>query len=641
MTDSRLPHRRALDGVRGAAVLAVLLFHGGKLEGGYLGVDLFFVLSGYLITSLLLAEAQATGTVKLLGFWARRARRLLPALFLVLTFVGLYALVIADPSDLHRIRSDAFATLGYVANWRFVFGHFDYFALFASPSPLSHTWSLAIEEQFYVVWPLVVMGVLAGGRRADRAAPAAPDAPNAANAIARRMFVVCLFLAVAFAVLALGFWRWRHDAPRIYYGTDTRGPAILLGAALGAFLVWRGPARGRRARVGVEVVALIGAGVLAVAWSHLSGANLYRGGLLVCGVAGVAVIAAAAHPQPGLLARILSFGPFVGLGLISYGVYLWHWPIYLWLDASRVGLGGWPLLMVRVGVTLVVAIASFVLVEQPIRRGAFAASTLRWATPLAAVALIALTVISTAGYEPPFNAAGEGIGDPAVAVRAANSVRGARRLLVVGNSVGYFLAGEGFSRLRTKPKLVTLNLGKLACVYPVGERLRIDNTDRGWSPIPCDDGWSGAVREFRPDVVLMTFSDSGAGQLLHHGRWLTSCSRGYRDWYLDTIDKGTRLLASRGARVVMTTAAYSQLYGVTDESRSETDCTNNLTREFTAAHPSVELIDLGRELCPTHDTCQRFRNGLLLRNDGVHYRGRAARLIAELLLPRLGLGVQT
>ena len=267
-SESRLPHRRALDGVRGIAVVAVLLFHADKLAGGYLGVDLFFVLSGYLITSLLLAEARTTGRVKLLGFWARRARRLLPALFLVLVFVALYAAVIADPSELHRIRIDAFATLSYVANWRFVFGNFDYFALFASPSPLNHTWSLAIEDQFYLVWPLAFTGLLAWGRRRDGRSDADP------TVTARRTFWMSLVLAVGSAALALGLWSAYGNANRIYYGTDTRAASILLGAALGAFLAWKGPAKTPRARRALEAGAVVGAGVLAVAWYRLSGVNL-------------------------------------------------------------------------------------------------------------------------------------------------------------------------------------------------------------------------------------------------------------------------------------------------------------------------------------------------------------------------------
>jgi peptidoglycan/LPS O-acetylase OafA/YrhL len=158
-------HVTALDGLRGVAVAGVLLFHAGHLAGGYLGVDLFFVLSGYLITSLLLAERQATGTVALKAFWGRRARRLLPALALMLLAVALYARLIAQPSDLHQIRMDALATIAYVANWRDVLTHFSYWSLFTAPSPLQHTWSLAIEEQFYIVWPLVVLAVATAARR--------------------------------------------------------------------------------------------------------------------------------------------------------------------------------------------------------------------------------------------------------------------------------------------------------------------------------------------------------------------------------------------------------------------------------------------------------------------------------------------
>src|SRR5664279_6531447 len=155
-----IPRVRALDGLRGAAVAGVLLFHGGHLLGGYLGVDLFFVLSGFLITSLLLVEAGARGTVGLGHFWARRARRLLPALALLMVGIALYCMVIASPTELAQIRGDALATLAYVANWRAVGASQNYWALFSAPSPLQHTWSLAIEEQFYLIWPLVFLGLL-------------------------------------------------------------------------------------------------------------------------------------------------------------------------------------------------------------------------------------------------------------------------------------------------------------------------------------------------------------------------------------------------------------------------------------------------------------------------------------------------
>ncbi|WP_421118203.1 acyltransferase family protein [Aquihabitans daechungensis] len=165
---ARIAHLPALDGLRGLAVAGVLIYHGGYLTGGYLGVDLFFVLSGFLITSLLLVEHDGSGRVGLEGFWSRRARRLLPALYLFLLGVVVYAAVWARPIDLNQIRGDVYAALLYVSNWWYISQDADYWAISLAPSPLQHLWSLAIEEQFYVVWPLIVVAVLRGRSPARR-----------------------------------------------------------------------------------------------------------------------------------------------------------------------------------------------------------------------------------------------------------------------------------------------------------------------------------------------------------------------------------------------------------------------------------------------------------------------------------------
>jgi len=350
-----IAHISALDGARGLAVAGVLLFHGGHLKGGYLGVDLFFTLSGFLITSLLLAESRRTGSVGLGGFWSRRARRLLPALAVLMVGIAIYAAVLAKPSELSQIRGDAFATLGYVANWHEVFSHASYFALFTAPSPLNHTWSLAIEEQFYVIWPLLFVALLVRFRR---------SAPQAVLATAIGLAAISSVLMIALYDPA--------NSNRVYFGTDTRAAAILFGAALAAWLAIAGPARDRGSRVAVEALGLLGVVVLAVAWTRLDGqsSTLYQGGFLLCGLAATAVIAAAVHPEPGPIARVLSFRPLCALGLISYGVYLYHWPIDVVLNEERAGIRGWPLFSLQTAVTLAVAIASYRIVEQPIRRGA-------------------------------------------------------------------------------------------------------------------------------------------------------------------------------------------------------------------------------------------------------------------------------
>ena len=380
-TDARLAHQPALDGLRGVAVAAVLVFHGGHLAGGFLGVDAFFVLSGFLITSLLLTEARNTGRIALGAFWARRARRLLPALACVLIGVALYAALIAKPDELSTIRADALATIGYFSNWRAILNSHDYWAIFRNPSPLDHTWSLAIEEQFYVVWPLLFAFVIraARGRSAQRV-------------LALSTVLACTSLLWTIAIFDPA------NPSRVYYGTDTRIASILVGAALAAWLAARGSARTRTTRATLEGGALLAAGVLALAWARLTGSSdvLYRGGLFVCALATATVIAAAIHPDRGPVNRILSLRPLCALGLVSYGVYLWHWPIYVVLDESRTHMSGWGLLALRVAVTLVVAAGSYFWIEQPIRRGTGSfSSPARVAFTLSAAALIVVALVVT------------------------------------------------------------------------------------------------------------------------------------------------------------------------------------------------------------------------------------------------------
>ena len=353
-----LRHVPALDGLRGAAVAGVLLFHANLLVGGYLGVDLFFVLSGYLISSLLLAERRERGRIDLRRFWGRRARRLLPALAGLMAGIVVFALVFADSNQLGQIRSDGLATLFYVANWHAIFSKTGYWDLFVAPSPLEHMWSLAIEEQFYVIWPFVAYAVLRTRRTADGAVARGP----------RRLFVVSVVLALA-SLTTMVLLASPASVERVYLGTDTRAASMLIGAALASWLAWRGPVRSAAGRVVVELLGVAGLVVLAVAWVRVDGQTigLYRGGLFLCGLSVAAVIAAVAHPRSGPLAAVLSIRPLRWLGMISYGLYLWHWPVFIVLDEQRVGLSRWPLFAVRLVVSLALALVSFYALEKPIR----------------------------------------------------------------------------------------------------------------------------------------------------------------------------------------------------------------------------------------------------------------------------------
>ncbi|MEV6844627.1 acyltransferase [Actinoplanes sp. NPDC051411] len=271
-------YSRALDGIRALAVASVVLFHAGVpgLAGGFLGVDTFFVLSGFLITSLLLTERQTRGRIDLKRFWTRRARRLMPALLAVLLATVVVGRFVLDGDALGLLRTDAYAALGYVANWRMIFRGTGYVAATATASPLQHTWSLGIEEQFYLLWPLLITAVTAvlAFRRARAA-----------------LVVSCCAGAGLSQLLCAHFFR-PESIGRAYYGTDTRAQALLIGAALAVALTPAGGVRaGRRpppaGRAGLAVLGLSGAAGTLWLWHVASdqASWLYRGGLTVAALA--------------------------------------------------------------------------------------------------------------------------------------------------------------------------------------------------------------------------------------------------------------------------------------------------------------------------------------------------------------------
>jgi peptidoglycan/LPS O-acetylase OafA/YrhL len=364
-SSARIP---ALDGLRGLAVLGVLLFHGeiSGFGGGFLGVSIFFTLSGFLITSLLLVERDRKRRISLGKFWGRRARRILPAALIALAGVAIFGLTVADAHQAERLPADGLSALTEVANWRFVLGDQSYAALFSAPSPAQHFWSLAIEEQFYLIFPLIVTVLLfaASGRR-------------------KVLTIAVVTLAVLSAGLAALLYSPGHDPSRVYYGTDTRAVELLIGALLALLLTGRRRLETRSVRIGVAAVgtaALVG---LFAAWTTVEQSDgvLYRGGLAVHALLVAAVITAALVPGP--VRTALASPPFIALGLISYGVYLYHWPIFLWLTPERTGLDGYALFGERLALTIAVATVSFLWIERPIRYGTFHA---RWKPLLAATA---------------------------------------------------------------------------------------------------------------------------------------------------------------------------------------------------------------------------------------------------------------
>lgn len=624
----RITRVRALDGLRGAAVAAVLLFHAGRLTGGYLGVDLFFVLSGYLITGLLVAEWRGSGGVRLSAFWSRRARRLLPALFLMLAGVGLFAAFVAAPTELARIRGDALATLGYVANWHAITAGHDYWAIFGAPSPLDHTWSLAIEEQFYVLWPLLVLGLVA--------------VRNRPRLLPRRVFVVALGGAVALAGVALGLTLSGASDARVYYGTDARAPAILLGAALAAASVWWGPARSAAGRLGIELAGVVGIGWLAWSWTQLGGQDpfLLRGGLLACGVAAVAVLAAAAQPRRGPIALALSAAPLCWLGLISYGLYLWHWPVYLWLDTQRTGLGGWSLTGVRVGVSLALAVTSYVLVEQPIRHGALRGWRIRVLTPVAAACTVAVVLVATTGaVTQPTTTQTIAAGRRLLAGGAPSPPPTTPRILIVGDSVGWSL-GLQLDAVKQSLGVASFNGGVVGCQVPRADAYRAPagfyqalagrDGPAGRTYVKRADckswvsRWSSQLAQVHPDHVILTLGFPAVEDDEVNGAWYTACSPGWLRYYQSEFTDALRVLGSTGAHVWVTTIARSDQRYVT--ATRMTDCFNRVLVDAAAiTHASV--LDVDGYLCP-RGRCRDSLAGQELRPDGIHFLGPGGRVLA-------------
>ena len=358
-----LAYHPALDGLRAIAVVAVVAYHFGWIRGGFLGVDLFFVLSGFLITSLLVGERSAHGRIDLVGFWARRARRLLPALLLLIVVL----LVVARAST---PRGDVFATLGYVANWHQIWSQASYFDAYRAPSPLRHAWSLGVEEQFYLLWPiLVVVAFRLGGRRA---------------------LVIACGAGIVVSVTLMAIWYRPADPSRVYYGTDTRAHLLLVGALL-ALVPWRRWPQW----LGALALAVCAAAML-IATDH--SAALYRGGMLVNAVLVAAVIGAVVSRPDARLARALGVRPLRDLGRVSYGVYLWSWPVIVLCTTSRTGLSGAALDGLRLALIACATVASYFLVERPIRMTRGAPRRILWNSgiALAGVALVAAIVVPVA-----------------------------------------------------------------------------------------------------------------------------------------------------------------------------------------------------------------------------------------------------
>lgn len=345
-----------LDGLRAISVIAVILYHlqVKGIVGGYLGVTIFFVLSGYLITDLLVNEWEKYGTIDLKSFWIRRFRRLIPALFIMLILIGFW-ITLFQRSFLVGLRSEILAATFYVSNWFYVVQDHSYFTKFSPPSPLQHMWSLAVEEQFYIIWPLVIIISLQFVRQKEK--------------LAIGIMGAALVSAVAMAIM----FTPGEDPSRVYYGTDTRAFSLLIGASL-AF-VW--PSRKLKTNITYEAKKILdGVGaisfillLLMFMFMHEEGPFLYYGGMFFASIVTAILIATIVHPA-SIMGKILSFKPLLWVGVRSYGIYIWHFPLVVLMGARISGaqVPMWKTSLIIV-LTFLLAELSWRYVEDPIRKG--------------------------------------------------------------------------------------------------------------------------------------------------------------------------------------------------------------------------------------------------------------------------------
>ena len=670
----------ALDGLRALAVLGVMMYHGGApiVGGGFLTIDVFFVLSGFLITSLLIGEWRKRLSIHLGQFWARRARRLLPALLVLLVGVAIYAKFFATPDEFVNLRLDSLSTLFYVANWHFIFAGTNYFNLTAQPSPLQHMWSLSIEEQFYLVWPPVVLAMLWIGNRLRPARRLWP------------LFAASVIGALGSSLDMALLYHGPASVMRVYEGTDTRSQDLLVGAALAVGMaIWaqhrptlapdqqHAIANGRTGRVhpatgtvgtapppahrrdlrhrrgvairpiaawelppgwgrtALQVAGWVVIAVFAYLWSHLTApdAFLFRGGYLLVGIGVAIVIFVAVTNQLGGVSRAIGNPVFQYVGKISYGTYLWHFPLFAILSAQRMHLIGYPLLAIRIGVTLLVATASFYLVEEPVRRGKMRTLTewRAWLTTSAAfLVVVAVTVVATL----------PSVADAAPAQTARPTGAQYRGPVVqvdlFGDSLAFTL-GESMYNAKTSPEYDVHLIGgaNIGCGLMLSDEGLVHGMVADITPAcnlasPTDQQWPALMKanlaSNDPNVTMLLAGRWEVTDLQINGKWEHIGESAFDALLTTYVEEAVSLGTANGQLMILMTApcfdSGEQPSGQPwpEDSAIRLADYNNILRKVAAEHPqTTEVYDFGSKVCPG-GAFERVIDGITIREaDGIHF----------------------
>jgi peptidoglycan/LPS O-acetylase OafA/YrhL len=664
-------YQPSLDGIRAIAVVAVLLYHADVrwLPGGFLGVDVFFVVSGYLITSLLVEERRGSMTTDLKRFWLRRAKRLLPALFAMLAVTCAYAAV-AVPDALYRLRTDVLAAATYSTNWWLIASKQSYFEALGRPPLLRHLWSLAVEEQWYLLWPLVFVLAMALVRGRTE-----------------RLVVPIVLVALTSTVWMAIVFDPAGDASRAYFGTDTRASGLLIGAAAAmVWTPWRWPWADRRRLAGLDAIgwlALLALVAVMLRWGQTT-SLLYRGGFLLVSVLSIVVVAVSVHPGATTFRAALSLAPLRWLGSRSYGLYLWHWPVFMVTrQQDYPDMGGRTRFALRLGLTFALTELSFRFVERPVRDGsamqwiadwradrarrsrargwaavgttaallsvAFVGARVATADPVdvttggseelfqpATAALSPLAPVAAAGAVPSTVSAGASPGAPVTGTLPPHLPR---RVVVVGDSQASALvknapSGLGGTLALASGAVEGCGLFDRGTIRTTADFRRSFGSCRGWP-----GKWAASARHSKADIALVVIGAWDVFDLAQDSGVLAFGSPAHDAYLLAQLQRGISGLVAAGSQVaLLEVPCYDPVDGGGLTALPErgdprrTDHLNHLLRLTANNDPAhVTFVRGPREWCGDH----AIATDLAYRWDGVHYYRPGAKLVFETIAPAL------
>ncbi|MFD8388543.1 acyltransferase family protein [Streptomyces sp. NPDC059680] len=581
----------AVDGLRGLAILSVLLYHTNWFSNGLFGVDAFFVLSGFLTTLVLIREVERTGRIRIGRFYRRRFKRLLPGLLITLGLVVGISYLTSPLKEARAVSEQALGALLQIGNWAQIARGDAYWNHFGAVQPLSAMWSLSITEQFYVAWPLVLVLAFSVFRR--RVLPVA---------------VLAVLLFGASALVAPVLWQGgNHDTDYLYLATQTRAVAFMAGAAAAfvVYLVQRGAARrGHGPRAGYHLasvtamVSLAAVVYCSVKVSTYHEPRLYQGGLAVVALL-IAVTAACLSTDRGPLARVLRLKPLMEIGQISYSLYLLHLPVYWLLLMVYPDMKPYALFLLGTGLTWLLAMIMHYSIEQYRVRD--------WRPSRAVPLFTAASLVI-------------GFGSWYLPTYVADSMRpdGKPLVLTLGDSMAEDFA-TALSQYGDKYAVVDGGQGGCGIMQPQAVRDRVGKVLKNWAAcLAWKDFWTNNIQNAEPDAVLVHVGWDAAEQQIG-GKWLTSCDTAYRTRYLKQLDTAVSLIHKQAPKAKILLMNERRANGAIIDKWGT--CFDDVNGSYVKSAPAqVSLVDLDAYLCPHGDCMQYNAQGKRLYpdGDGVH-----------------------